>query len=142
MMVVGTDELERLADDMYKDRVIASSVYCGHCGYNLRTLPYVYTCPECGNQYNARPLKMSGIFNPHTAEFPLRDIVVTVVCALITVVLGDSAIRPVNYWLGVAIFFAIFAVLSGREAYVRMRRYVNAVSIIRRIAAEEEEFER
>ena len=62
-MVLSENELDRLADEMYLDRRIAHSVYCGECGYNLRTLPYAGRCPECGGEYNARPLIMKGIFN-------------------------------------------------------------------------------
>lgn len=73
-MAFSRTELERIADDQYKDRRIAGAVYCGNCGYNLRTLPYRYNCPECGNDYNARPLTMKGIFQPHEAEIPFGDI--------------------------------------------------------------------
>ena len=95
-MVVSHDDLDRLADDIYKNRRISGWIYCGNCGYNLRTLPYVYTCPECGHEYNARPLTMRGIFLPHEASFPLRDLAALLACVLGTVVfaVAHSAEKP------------------------------------------------
>ena len=66
-MPLSSNDLERLSDDIYKNRRITGLVYCGTCGYCLKTLPYVYQCPECGGSYNARPLSMQGIFMPQVA---------------------------------------------------------------------------
>ena len=65
--------LDRVADDIDKDRRISSTIYCGKCGYDLRTLPYLYQCPECGNDYNARPLVMKGVFMPVRTPVPWID---------------------------------------------------------------------
>jgi hypothetical protein len=80
---LSSRELDALADDLYKDRRISGPVYCGGCGYNLKTLPYVYTCPECGQSYNARPRIMKGIFMPYTAEWPFLDLAAATVCAFV-----------------------------------------------------------
>lgn len=139
-MVIGSDELDRIADDIYTDRLITTSVYCGGCGYNLRTLPYVYTCPECGNKYNARPRKMKGIFNPHAVSFPVRDVLLTFGSAFGALVFGSAGVRAPNVASALfAGFFAIMAALSAREAYVGLGRFIKAFSIIRRIEAEEED---
>jgi len=66
-------DLDKLSDDIFKDRRISGSVYCGKCGYDLRTLPYLYQCPECGNAYNARPLVMKGVFLPQQTPVPWID---------------------------------------------------------------------
>ena len=135
-------ELDRLADDIYKDRKITGSVYCGTCGYNLHTLPYVYTCPECGNPYNARPLLMRGIFTPHEIEFPFRDIAASLACAACTIFLAAGALRPVDVIrLGLAIVCAAFTVTFVWQAYFRLERYFKSVAIARRIAADEKELE-
>ena len=94
-MVLGSDELDRLADDIDKDRTITGSIYCGNCGYNLRTLPYAYTCPECGKGYNARPLKMEGVFLPQDTYFPASDTAATLLCAAILFVFIRGSIKPV-----------------------------------------------
>ena len=139
-MVISSGELDRIADDIDKDRRITTSVHCGGCGYNLRTLPYLYTCPECGNKYNARPRKMKGIFNPNAVSFPARDLLLTFASVFGVLFFGATSIHsPSVATLLLAGFFAIMAVLSGREAYVRLCRFVKAFSIIRRIEAEEED---
>lgn len=78
-------ELDRLAEDVYLNRRLNVPTYCGTCGYNLQTLPYVYTCPECGNGYNARPLHMVNIFLPDQCEFPAGDLFSGVICTVIGV---------------------------------------------------------
>ncbi|MEK6676265.1 MAG: hypothetical protein AABZ47_11510 [Planctomycetota bacterium] len=71
--MLTSDELERLTDATWGDNSISMSLHCGCCGYNLRTLPYVYQCPECGREYSARPDRMHGIFFPDQAKFPFLD---------------------------------------------------------------------
>ena len=95
-MGMSRSDLERLADDTLKGRILLSSTYCERCGYNLRTLPYVYTCPECGNQYNARPLKMKGIFQPHTTRVPVGDVAAGVFSVGGALLFGISGIRSAD----------------------------------------------
>lgn len=137
-MVIGSYDLERLADDVYKDRRITGSVYCSECGYNLHTLPYVYTCPECGNKYNARPLRMHGIFAPHEIIFPFRDIGAFLICALSAGLFGYGAFKTrdvVRMWM--ALILAAFTVLFAWHAFESIMRFSKATRIARRIALEE-----
>lgn len=139
-MVVGSRDLDRIADDIDKERVITSSVYCGRCGYNLRTLPFLYQCPECGNEYNARPLKMIGIFNPYAATFPTRDVLITLACAFVAVLFGVSAALAGNAkGLAIAAVFAACAIINGRSTWREIRRCLLAISIIRRIQSGEDD---
>lgn len=69
-VVLSSRDLDRIADDIYLNRRITGSVYCSNCAYNLRTLPYAYTCPECGQAYNARPRSMKGVFCPREYHPP------------------------------------------------------------------------
>ncbi|MGB2987702.1 MAG: hypothetical protein WBE26_17690 [Phycisphaerae bacterium] len=141
-MSLSSYELERFADDIYKDRRITGSVYCGNCGYNLHTLPYIYTCPECGSQYNARPLAMHGIFAPHEIEFPFRDILAALVCAVTTLVIGYPALKSLQaVRLAFAVVFAGLTIWFAWYADIRLGRYFKAVAIARRIAAQEKEEE-
>ncbi|HUU84893.1 MAG TPA: hypothetical protein VM243_15445, partial [Phycisphaerae bacterium] len=97
-MALSRLELERLAEDILADRVIIGNTYCGRCGYNLRTRPYSGRCPECGGQYNARPLRMQGVFDARLVVFPASDIF----AALFTLGLGAwmilSGIQPMSEW--------------------------------------------
>ena len=139
-MVIGRDELERIADEMYLQRGISDSVYCGNCGYNLRTLPYIYRCPECGNRYNARPLKRTGIFDPYEIEPPIGDIAATVFCTLLAALLVIPALKPLSQ--GRLLFGSLFVLLKvyfGFKAYWRLKRFLKANAIARRIRMEESE---
>ncbi len=138
-MGLGNDELERLADDMYKDRIITGWVYCGNCGYNLHSLPYAYTCPECGNVYNARPLAMKGIFSPHNTYFPTSDIAAALLCAPVTVALILSWVNRAEYWkLFIGAVFGAFTLVFAVQGYRRLARYLKTRMIARHIALEEE----
>lgn len=138
-MGLGSDELERLADDIYKDRIITGWVYCGNCGYNLHSLPYAYTCPECGNEYNARPLAMKGIFAPHNTFFPTSDIAATLLCGAVTIALIISLVNRVEDWkFFVAVVFGVFTAVFALQGYRRLARYLKTRMIARHIAMEEE----
>lgn len=52
-------------------QTIPSDLFCAKCGYNLRTRPIISRCPECGNDYDARPVKMTGILRDEDVQFPM-----------------------------------------------------------------------
>lgn len=137
-MSLSSSDLDRLADEQYSQRRISNSTYCDNCGYNLRSLPYAYTCPECGNEYNARPLKMIGIFEPYMVEFPFGDIVATVLCGAIggSMIYGSaSQLQSPRLLFGIAI--AVMSLVFSVKSFRRMLRYLKARSITRRIEAED-----
>ena len=140
-MVLDIGELERIADDMYKDRVINGTLYCGNCGYNLHGLPYIHICPECGNRYNARPRAQKGIFSPEAAYFPLSDILLTLFGVVLTVVV---VWRGTNPWmksyghLALGIAFGVVTLAFAVRAYPRLNRYLKTRTIARRIEMEED----
>ncbi len=137
-MPLDIGELDRLADDTYKNRVITGFIYCGHCGYNLHSLPYVYTCPECGQQYNARPLVMKGIFSPHNAQLPVSEIAGMLLCLTVAVGLIWSGVKgsgTVRIIAGAAI--GILGITLGSKAYQRTMQYFKTMGIARRIEAED-----
>jgi hypothetical protein len=138
-MTLSSSELDRIADDIYKDRRISGSVYCGTCGYNLRTLPYVYTCPECGQEYNARPLVMKGIFAPHDADIPFGDFASALFCAAAAYVIGQFAFEPIDpVRLIVGGVFAGFSLIFVHRTYVRFLTFLKARRVARRIAMEDD----
>jgi hypothetical protein len=138
-MAISSDELERLASDTYKDRLIPGTLYCADCGYNLRTLPYVHICPECGNPYDARPLAMTGIFAPQDIELPFRDMLAALACGASAFILGYGAFSPPDLFrLLLGLFFAVLAVVFFWQSCARFSRSFKAIAIARRIAQEEE----
>jgi hypothetical protein len=141
-MGLSNYELEKLADEMYKDRIIRGSTYCGVCGYNLRTLPYIHVCPECGNHYNARPLKMDGIFVLHDTYFPLSELLAALFCGVFAVVVIASGVNPVEpNRLIIGLAGAAIAIAFAVVGYLRLRRFIRARVIALRIAREEIEEE-
>ena len=139
-MATDDEELDQIADAYHDYRIIRSSLYCGRCGYNLRSLPHIYTCPECGNRYNARPLKMEGIFLPHSAPFPLGETIAFALCSLVVWVLlpqglatGDGT-RLCSGWL-----FAAMGVYLAVQGYRRLMRFLRFREIYKRVARQEEE---
>jgi len=137
-MGLSSSDLDRLADDIYKDRRLTASTYCGHCGYNLRTLPYVYTCPECGSPYNARPLKMTGIFLPQQRIFPFDDLASALVLTAAASFLIVRAVRdPAG---GLVIPAGVMAALALAYLYRSTKclaRFFRLFGVARRIAREE-----
>lgn len=131
-------ELGQRATDQYRDRLISGSIFCGKCGYCLRTLPYVYTCPECGNEYNARPLSQDGVFKPYEALFPFGDLLALIVCLPVAAVLLGWGIRA---WLLVVVVFGVLytglAILFAVRFWQRIGMFIRAKSIARRIRMEE-----
>jgi len=133
-------DVERIADDIWKDRRITSATYCGECGYNLKTLPYVYTCPECGNQYNARPLAMKGIFLPQEGTAPMQETTAVLVWAGIAFAIFRFSPRPLEpaSWVmsGVA---AALSLINVGLSIRRWRRFIHTRVVAHRIVRSEEE---
>ncbi len=139
-MGMSRSDLERLADDTDKGRILLSSTYCERCGYNLRTLPCVYTCPECGNQYNARPLKMEGIFLPHKTRVPVGDIAAVVFGVGGALLFGISGIRSADpIRIAIAGMFLLLSIPFLWRAYRGLRRLAHTRAVARQIAMEEGE---
>lgn len=138
-MAFTKQELERYADDVYKDRRISTSIYCGNCGYNLRTLPYLYRCPECGQEYNARPLSQKGIYAPQNTDIPFGDFAAAGFCALAVYICARGAFNPLDI---IRILFALtFFVFTGiflSRTYDKFMALLKARRVAKRIAMEEE----
>ena len=138
MSIFSNDQLEKMADDAYKNRKIATSTYCGKCGYNLRTLPYVYVCPECGSAYNARPLAMKGIFVNEQLRLPVREFFLAAVMGALAAVFAVSGVRPTNpAWLALAGLAALISTISFYTGIAQWRQLGHARFVAKRIAEEE-----
>lgn len=141
-MPLSERDREELADDIIRDRRISMSTYCGSCGYNLKTLPRSYHCPECGSEYRARPPRMNGIYMPHQNSPPLGAAVAVVVFALVAglLVVGAWNSKSTGYVATAAIFVAItlsFAV----HVVMRTNRFLRTLRLGRQIARQEEDLE-
>lgn len=132
-------DLERIADDTWKDRRITSPTFCSKCGYNLRTLPYVHTCPECGGPYNARPLVMKGIFLPQDGLAPVTETWNVLVWAAIAAAIYRLSTKPIEpaVWVVIGVCAGL-GLISLRMAYVRWRVLVRHKIVEARILREEE----
>lgn len=143
-MSQSTSDPERIREEMFAGRRIADSVYCGRCGYNLRSLPYCYHCPECGSEYNARPLVMKGIHVPFVGGLPavVGSFVKALIFLGITPIFAIPAIysRPIH---SLAIVAAVLVAATGVghivQGFDRAKRWLLTRTIARQIADEEGE---
>jgi hypothetical protein len=139
-MVLDSGELERLAEQCLVDRIITMDLYCARCGYNLRMLPYLGRCPECGGEYNARPLRMEGIFNAQMLVFPTGDVAAAVFTwALAAVLIAAGVYSLDGWWLFFAVICAVLGFFFTRSAWNRATRFFQFRGIARRIASDWEE---
>ena len=139
-MALSRAELDRLAEDILADRIIVGNVYCGRCGYNLRMLPYMGRCPECGGEYNARPLRMQGIFDARLVVLPASDIFAAILTLGLGATLILSGIRPMVEWrLFWGAVSMVLGVFFARSSWVCMARFFYFRRIARRIEMDEDE---
>ena len=133
-------ELGKRATDQYRDRLISGSIYCGECGYCLRTLPYVYTCPECGNSYNARPLSLDGVFKPYEIRFPFGDLLAFVLCLPVAVGLTAWGVKAgVSLIIFFGVVYTCLSVWFAVRTWEGLRTFIKGRVIIRRIRMDEGE---
>ncbi|MBU0718286.1 MAG: transposase, partial [Planctomycetes bacterium] len=142
-MPISRDFRERLEDDILYDRRITGSMYCANCGYNLKTLPRVYTCPECGSSYNARRQPMEGIFFPSDAEPPISAMAWALGCSVLAILLLVRSFNPFRediFFVG--LIFGVLAVCLIYRASGAVGRFLKfralAKDIIRRQAEEDD----
>ena len=139
-MNAKADGFDLLPDDIDPERIITLSLHCGRCGYNLRTLPYVYSCPECGNAYNARALKMEGIFLPNNVGIPFGE----VAACLFSAAASWGSIAAFVWSrdrsaLALAVPLVALTLVFAVRAYRALARFAHSISLTRRIEAEERE---
>jgi len=130
-MPVSLDELERF---------LSYSVFCDRCGYNLRQLPYVGQCPECANHYNARPLKLQGIYSAFDLKFPWLDMMAGLISLGIGMVVLVESLRSGSRWgLISGLTFTVLGLAIAPGVYREVTRYVQFRGIIRRAQLEDDD---
>lgn len=135
-MSLGSDEIERMMDEVVAGWGINTSLYCGTCGYNLRGLPYSGLCPECGHRYNARDHNLVGIFLPQRLELPVSDVFASLVSLGLAVFLALYGLGEPSLFL-LAAFFGMLAVLFVRLTWRRIGQYIRWRRILWRIENDE-----
>ncbi len=137
---MNVQEFAHLLDQLYREKTIAESTWCGRCGYNLRTRPYIGVCPECGHRYNAVPMRMQNIFVPHDVPLPYAEVFSSLVSLGLTFALLRGAAAGVSAsQLVFGGMFALLGLLFGWRAWVGLRAYRRHRDVIRRIESESEE---
>ena len=133
-------EHERISTVLPADRQIGTHVHCAGCGYNLRTLPYVGCCPECGAAYNARPLLMQNILTGQMALFPSSEVFAALLaCSLAALLIGAGLLFGSEWAFLFGMIFGVFGVLFIRVASIHIGRCIKYRRILRQIEASEEE---
>lgn len=139
-MPLSERDREELADDIIKDRRIATSTYCGNCGYNLKTLPRSYHCPECGSEYRARMPRMKGIYLQNENSLPFVEAIAAVVFAMVsaTLLVGAWNSKSGGYWV-TAIIFAAITLAFAVAVVVRTNRFLHTARLSRQIERQQED---
>jgi hypothetical protein len=119
--------------DFIQARGLNYDTYCAACGYNLRTRPRFGKCPECGNEYDARPLGFKGLLEFTPPRFPFSELwhvllagIGAGVCALL------AAAGSMRAWwaaLPFVVAMAIFLYLALRQGV----RWWHGVRILREV---------
>lgn len=139
-MPLSEQDREKLADDIIKDRRISQSTYCENCGYNLKTLPRSYHCPECGSEYRARMPRMKGIYLPHENSPPFGEAVAMVIFAVVSVVLlvGAWKSKSGGHVATAFVFTAITLAIAG-AVVVRTNRFLRTSRLARQIERQQDD---
>ncbi len=133
-MGLDTDDLDKAARDVWTERRISYSIYCGQCGYNLRTLRYIGRCPECGNEYNARPAVRQGVHVPGEVRFPSVELVCVLFFLGSALAFGTLGIRPLVPWMVTFGFLSlVVGVISACLFYQQLGRYLRFLWVERHL---------
>jgi hypothetical protein len=121
-------------------RAIGHSLFCGRCGYDLRSLPYLGRCPECGQKYDANATKMEGIFRDEEVELPIGDGLGFLLFAVFTVCLIGSSLKPFasgRLFMGLitGVLMLVFAV----RGYARLETFLSFHRVAKRIRRQKDD---
>jgi len=147
--VLSHDDLDRLVDQC-GDSVIKQSMYCARCGYNLRSLPYRYTCPECGNSYRARAHRRKGIFLEGETYFPYSECFILIISSLFSglfITAGMSRWSVISFRLGFVLpalfmagaLLAVMAMVYVARSFRLFLEYKSRHQVTKRVAAQRRE---
>jgi hypothetical protein len=122
----------KIEQDILYDRGMQYDVYCGKCAYNLRTRPRLGVCPECGNEYDARPLHMEGILLPKNISLPVRQFIGMLFCVSVTLLaLYSGLVEGVTWAYVPAVAFFALAIMYAYNSVVRSVSYFRHRALMR-----------
>jgi hypothetical protein len=134
--------MSKIGEELFRQRGIDRDMFCAKCGYNLRTRPRIGRCPECGNDYDARPLGTYGILQAESVTFPFDLCLATGVCGIIAACCLVHALLEQKWWsyLIEVTFIVIFVGLfrATRRRIGEFIRHRSAVSHARRQSEDHE----
>lgn len=129
-----------MEDELWASERIHHTLYCGTCGYNLRTLPYTGLCPECGQRYNARPLKMEGIFLPQNMELPVLDVLAMGIGLFFSAMfIGDSIAPYDSGRMFIGIVALTLTLLYAHRSWSKIAVYMKSRAILKEIESADED---
>ena len=137
-------DLERMQQDGEEQNYISETVFCGSCGYQLKMLPKIGRCPECGNHYNTLRRMISGVFTPQTVAFPAFDTAAAIASTWLLIWLIGGLLQVFDLWgLMLTITFAVLAPIFIKKAYTGIVRYWHGMKLTMQMyrAVEEQEEE-
>lgn len=127
-MPIDARYLERAQEEEDSSRTITETILCGSCGYQLKMLPKVGRCPECGGHYNVVRNTKEGIFTPQSAEFPMFDLAASVASTWLLIWLFFGLLQSFDFWaLMLMLTFAVLAPIFIKQAWRDLWRYWNAI---------------
>jgi len=113
-------------------QTIPSDLFCANCGYNLRTRAVISRCPECGSDYDARPVKMTGILRDEDVQFPLAAWGLFLLCGAMGggFIYGWAKLK-MAWNLGPAILLFVMAAAFAVFAMIKSRTYLRHRALLR-----------
>jgi len=133
-MPVDLGEIERFQASEEGKTTITSPIFCGNCGYQLRMLPQIGRCPECGNHYNTISRTVKGIFTPASIKFPTFNLAAGLACLALLFWLVQGILQEFDIWA--LLLTAVFTVLTPifiKQTASELIRFVHARQVARQM---------
>ena len=124
--------MAKIEQEILFDRGLQFDLFCSKCAYNLRTRPPLGICPECGNEYDTRPLHRKGILLPHDLKLPYQAFAGMLLFTGIAIVGFYFGLVEDVVWAYVpAVVFLAFAFVCGKATFSRVMTYVRHRELLR-----------
>ena len=124
--------MAKIGQEIISQRGIDRDTFCERCGYNLRTLRLIGRCPECGGEYDTRPVNLRGILLPKDLRLPADLIGATVLSGLLAYVILRLAVRYTVLWAHFVGFpFAVMSLLFLFATFRRTRKMLRHHALLR-----------
>ena len=123
----------KIGQELISERGIDRDLFCECCGYNLRTLRLIGRCPECGGEYDTRPMNVRGILSVKDLTVPGDLIGALIVSGSLAYLILSVAVRYTILWAHLLGFpFALLFCFLFVAVFRRMLRMVRHRALLRR----------